>query len=99
MDFVQPHLDPVLPVAWSPPGLGLLKLNFDGSCVRELDPTGFGGVIQNSSRQTLISFIGPLPNGFVLNVELFALWRGFSMLEELGVQGSILEKDSKIIVS
>lgn len=35
----------------------------------------------------------------LLDVELYALWRGVLALEELRVVGSILEGDSKIIVS
>lgn len=46
----------------------------------------------------LISFAGPFPNGSVFYVELHALWRCVLLLDELGVVGSILEGDSKIVV-
>lgn len=77
VDFVQPHLVSVMLVAWSPPRLGLLKLNFDGNCVQELDLAGYGDVIRNISGESMISFAGPFPNGSVLEVELYSLWRGF----------------------
>lgn len=43
----------------------------------------------------MLSFAGPLPNGSVIEVELFAIWRGILELEELGVQVSFVEGDSK----
>lgn len=45
MDFVQPHLYPIVSVAWSASELGLLKLNFDGSCTQDLGLASYGGVI------------------------------------------------------
>lgn len=39
---------------------------------------------------------GPFPNGSVIEMELFALWRGILELETLGVTGNIGEGDSKV---
>lgn len=47
--------------SWSPPELGILKLNFNRSCVCDLGLAGYGGIIRNGSGDTLISFVGPLP--------------------------------------
>lgn len=44
-------------------------------------------------------YLYPLHNRSVLDAELYTLWRGILALEELGGQGSILEGDSKIVVS
>lgn len=87
---------PLIP--WVPPPSGLLKLNFDRSCKREIDYAGYGGVITNELGNTLISFAGLLPNGSVIEAELFALWRGILELEKLGVRGSLVEGDSKVMV-
>lgn len=46
----------------------------------------------------MLSFAGPFLNGSVIEVQLFALWRGIEELERLGVKGSIIERDSKIVV-
>lgn len=84
--------------AWSPPEMVLLKLNFDGSCVHELVLAGDRGIIRNGSGGTLLSFAEPLPNGSVLDVELYALWRVVMVLDELGVVGSISEDETVIVV-
>lgn len=78
-------------VAWSPPASDILKHNFDGNCVCELGLAGYGGVIRNDSGDTLLSYAGPLSNGLMLDVELYASWRGVLALVELGEVGSILE--------
>lgn len=47
---------------------------------------------------TMLSFVGFLQNGSLLDAELYALWRRVSILEELGAVESIFEGDSKIVV-
>lgn len=37
---------------------GCFKLNFDGSVVSNLRPTGVGGLIRDSAGPTLLSFLG-----------------------------------------
>lgn len=85
-------------VPWAPPDVGLLKLNFDSNCMREVGFAGYGGVIQNDLGFTVLSFAGPILNGSVIEVELFTLWRGILESEKLGVKGSIVEGDSKVVV-
>lgn len=46
----------------------------------------------------MLSFVGPLSNGSVIDAELFALWRGILDLAKLGVSESIVEGDSKVVV-
>lgn len=58
------------------PTMGLAKLNFDGSCVRDKDKAGFGGVIRDPSGLSLVSFAGSLPECSAIEAESFALWRG-----------------------
>lgn len=84
-------------VPWAPLSVGLLKLNFDGSCRCEAGLAGYGGVNRNDSGSTMLSFTGRFPNGFVIEVELFALWRGILEFESLGVIGNIVEGDSKVV--
>lgn len=47
----------------------------------------------------VLSFAVPLHNGSILDVELYVLWRCLLALKELGAIGSILEDNSKIVVS
>lgn len=89
---------PRTPIPWSPPPVGLLKLNFDGSCMSEVGRAGYGGAISNELGNILRYFAGPLPNGTVIEEELFALWRGILELEKLGVRSSLVEGDSKVVV-
>lgn len=77
---------------------GIIKLNFDGSCVYDRSLGGYGGIIRKEFGETRISFASPRPNGSIIEVELHALWRGILEIEELGVIGSILEGDSKVVV-
>lgn len=53
--IVMPNLVSSMQVPWSPPDLGLLKLNFDGSCVRERGLAGY--IIRNEFGETRISFL------------------------------------------
>lgn len=63
-------------VPLTPPDSGLFKLNFDGNCMREIGSVGYGGIIRNDLGSTMPSFSGPISNGSVIEVQLFALWRG-----------------------
>lgn len=85
-------------MSWSPPAVGRSKLNSDGSCLREMGLAGYGGVVRNDIGTIVVSFAGPLWNGSIIDAELHALWRGVSVLKELGVVENILEGDSKIVV-
>lgn len=73
MDSSRCHTIPRPLIPWVPPPTELLKLNFDGSCKREISCAGNGGVISNDSGIVVISFAGPLRNGSVIEAGLFAL--------------------------
>lgn len=49
VDSVLQHLASRPAVPWSRLAIGLLKLNFDGSCMREVGIAGYEGVIRNDS--------------------------------------------------
>lgn len=68
--------------------MGLLKLNFDGSCVQEVRLAGFRGIIWNGFVGTVLSFAGPFHNGSVLDADLYSLWRDVVALEEFGAVGA-----------
>lgn len=85
-------------IVWHPPELGLLKLNFDESCVQDHGKNRFRGVIRDHGGVFWISFAGPLSLCSAIDVELHALWRGLMEMEELGASGGILEGDSNVIL-
>lgn len=64
-------------VSWCSLEVDLLKLNFDGSCMREYGLACFGGVIRELSWEIRLSFVGPFSNGSMIDAELHALWRGY----------------------
>lgn len=67
--------------------------------MQEAGLANYEGLIWNGSGGTMLNSAGPLHNGSVLDLVLYGLWRGVLALDELGAVESILEGDSKIIIS
>lgn len=87
---------------WSPPELGLLKLNFDGNYIQNCDMAGFCGMVKDHLDSNHPSSLGahsqsvrPLKQ----NCMLFGDWRGVLGMESLGAEGGTVEGDSKAILS
>lgn len=69
---------------WSPPILGVLKLNVDGSARGNLGLTGIGGIIRDSSGSSLLSFSGLSGFCLVNEAKLLALRMGLCQADCLG---------------
>ncbi|XP_019053610.1 PREDICTED: uncharacterized protein LOC109114826 [Nelumbo nucifera] len=61
---------------WSPPGLGCIKMNFDGSSEGNPGPSGVGGVFRDENGKVIALFSGPIGNGDSLRAEICALMEG-----------------------
>ena len=83
-------------IIWKPPDLSTLKTNFDGAVFEDLDATGVGFVVRNSSGEVLaaLSEIIPLPSSIVI-LETIAARRAVTFLQELSLGSSIFEGDSE----
>lgn len=71
-EFQQSHSKPVVKQPpkqniWKPPDPSTLKTNFDGAIFEELDATGIGVIVRNSSGELLaaLSEIIPLPSSIL----------------------------------
>lgn len=68
---------------WNPP-IGVLKLNFDGSFIKDVRRGGYGGLIRESRGHTLCSYFGPVIVAESNEVEVYAMLEGCCQLKSLG---------------
>ena len=87
-------------VIWKPPDASLLKTNFDGAVFEDLGSVGTGAVVRDSSGEVLaaLSESIPLPSSIVA-LETIVTRRAILFVRELGLNGIILEGDSKEAIS
>lgn len=85
-------------MGWIPSPLGVFKLNFDGSSLGNLGPSGFGCVIQDSQGEIIRIIAGRI--GFVdsTKAEVLGLLMGLREIHNLNLHGSLVEGDSKVVV-
>lgn len=76
-----------------PPLSGVLKLNFDGSFIKEGQRGGYGGVIRDSSGEILCSYFGPINCVDSNGVDIFAMLMGCRELRKLEGHNAIIEGD------
>ncbi|XP_019054578.1 PREDICTED: uncharacterized protein LOC109115242 [Nelumbo nucifera] len=88
----------VINESWSPPNDGWKKLNFDGSCLGNPDPSGIGGVIREENGNVLAVFSGPNQHGDVESSEMKAAVLGVEKAKEMGIYRLIIGGDSKIVI-
>lgn len=85
---------PMKTPSWISPPAGLLKLNFDGSFLKELRKGGFGGVTRDSLDIPLCTYSGSLDCVHSNEAEVFAMLVGCRGLWKLGGHNAIIEGDS-----
>lgn len=85
-------------VDWTLPSYSQLKLNFDGSSMRDCNEDGFNGVSRDFLGGYLLSCAGHLLACSANEAKLHGQWRGVEELEKLSLQGGCLEGDSKVVM-
>lgn len=75
-------------VTWTPPIDNYVKLNVDGSSLRNPGPSGYGGVIRN--KNGLIGFSGYCGITTNLNAKIWLLLKDFILLGEMGTKRSFV---------
>lgn len=67
---------PISIVSWIPPLDRVLKLNFDGSFLKEVHKSGYGGVIRNSCGMVLCCLSGPIQCDNANGAAVYAMLMG-----------------------
>lgn len=81
-------------MTWWPPPLGVLKLNFDGSYIREEHRVGFGCVIRDHDGTVIRSYSGQIGTTNTNEEEISSMLIGCRELKLLYAFNSIMEGDS-----
>ncbi|KAL5835914.1 hypothetical protein ACOSQ4_015411 [Xanthoceras sorbifolium] len=77
-NYVQNGInDSISLFSWTPPSLGWLKINVDGSVVNGL--ISAGGVIRDHDRKWVRGFAMNIGYGSVLEAEVWGIFEGFKM--------------------
>ncbi|KAL0007215.1 hypothetical protein SO802_008717 [Lithocarpus litseifolius] len=87
----------VIPIRWSPPPAGWVKVNFDGAPFKEKNLAGLGGVIHNDIGLIMAAFTQtiPLPTSVEM-VKVLAARSALGLAQELCLNKVQLEGDSDI---
>ncbi|CAL5416069.1 unnamed protein product [Camellia sinensis] len=83
---------------WSCPNAGKLKLNTDGSTHRLGGGGKFGGVFRNETGSWISGYYGKLEICTSLEVELWAVYKGLTIILQRGFNQVILETDAEQVV-
>lgn len=86
---------PIL-IKWLPPPTGKIKLNTDGSARGDPGEGGFGGVFRDETGIWLSGYFGKLDSCSSLEVEMWGLYRGLTIVLEKGLHEVIIEIDSSL---
>lgn len=81
---------------WTPCPLCVcfFKLNFNGTVVGNLGPSGIGGIIRGHSFSSILSLFGPSGFCFVDEAKMIALRTGLRQIASLSLSNIIAEGDS-----
>ncbi|KAG9446752.1 hypothetical protein H6P81_012880 [Aristolochia fimbriata] len=85
-------------VQWKPPLPPLVKLNFDGSSIRNPGHAGVGGVIRDSAGEILMAYSGPAGVCGSNVAEAKALLTGIKLLKQLQITSVEIEGDSQLVI-
>lgn len=78
-------------IRWCPLVVNALKLNFDGSSIGNMGPSGIGGTIIDNSGSCLVTFSGPLSMGDALSAELKVFLCGVKLIHSKGLSSHKIE--------
>ncbi|KAK3211998.1 hypothetical protein Dsin_016704 [Dipteronia sinensis] len=85
-------------VIWSPPALGMIKVNTDGTALSSPNVGGCGGVFRNCRAFMKSCFTVPFGQVFVFEVELLAASMAINFSWKNGWHRIWLESDSSNVV-
>ncbi|XP_058189471.1 uncharacterized protein LOC131307071 [Rhododendron vialii] len=77
---------------------GHLKLNTDGCFYESTNTAGFRGVIRDSSGNWILGYYGKATCTSSLEVEIWAIYRGLTIILEKGMSNVTIEFDSSVAV-
>lgn len=95
--FSSPYRNISLP-SWSPPPVGFLKLNFDGSVVGHPGPYGIEGLVRDSMAVCILSFSELTKTCSVHEAKLIALQARLWGASRLCFHSLIVEGDSSCVI-
>ncbi|CAN0876753.1 Putative ribonuclease H protein At1g65750, partial [Linum grandiflorum] len=85
-------------IGWSPPPIGWVKLNVDGSRVSAEDSTAIGGVLRGACGTWIAGFLHHIGSQPILQAELLAIRDGLSWVQMLRYSQVEVESDSLLAV-
>lgn len=91
-DFVDTTL------SWTPPQLGWMKLNVDGSCSMDTAGAGCGGVLRGWDGKWKRGFTYTIGRCTIQEVEAWGVLQGLCLASCLGVQYLVVESDCKTTI-
>ncbi|KAL7169819.1 hypothetical protein ACSBR2_034787 [Camellia fascicularis] len=92
------HPRPVLRlINWVLPPAGKIKLNIDASKTVGVGG-GFGGVFRDERDSWICGYYGKMDSGTSLETELWALYKGLTVLLQQGMHGVIIESNAQQVV-
>ncbi|KAJ1403191.1 Ribonuclease H-like superfamily [Sesbania bispinosa] len=83
---------------WSPPPVGLIKLNVDGNFFPDSLIMGIGGLFRGSNNNWIVGFYGTVGLGDSLGAKFQAVFHGILMVWEKGFKGLIVESNSLDVI-
>ncbi|CAL2260807.1 unnamed protein product [Prunus armeniaca] len=86
-------------LSWEPPGLGMFKLNVDGSRRAASGCIGAGRVIRGANGNWICGFAVNLGKGQILEAELWGLYFGLHLACDKGISNLLVEMDVVVVVS
>ena len=87
-------------IKWKPPDADCFKTNFEGAVFTDTGEAGIGVVIRNSKDEVMASLSEKIPNPpSIVLLELLAARRAALFINEIGLDNSIPEGDSEVIIN
>ncbi|KAJ1418600.1 Ribonuclease H-like superfamily [Sesbania bispinosa] len=84
---------------WTPPPVGVTKLNVDGSWFPHLNRMGAGGVLSDDSSAWLLGFSAFLGPESAMEAELWAICEGLHLAWSHGYRSVVVESDASEVVA
>ena len=87
-------------IKWKPSDADCFKTNFEGAVFTDTGEAGIGVVIRNSKDEVMASLSEKIPNPpSIVLLELLAARRAALFINEIGLDNSIPEGDSEVIIN
>lgn len=85
-------------ILWFPPTAGSLKLNTDGCWYESTRKAGFGGLFRDAQGEWVLGYHGRMVANSSLETEIWAIYRGLTIILEKGLSNVQVESDSQTAV-